>query len=597
MIYILGLSFFYHDSAAALLKDGKIIAAAQEERFTGKKHTPDFPEKAIQFCLDFAKIKVKDLNYIVFYEKPFEKFERILKSLLSTYPKSIISFNDILTAWFSKKLWVEDIIINKTNVESEKVFFVEHHLSHAASSFFSSPFKESAILTIDGVGEWTTTSKGHGIGDWNKGDKNSITLNKEIRFPYSVGLLYSAFTAFLGFKVNNGEYKVMGMAPYGEPKYINKIKKLIKIYDDGSFKLDLSYFTYHYHNKKSFNRKFVKLFGKPRNPKSEFIVKQKGWQTSYIEPESKHYADMAASIQKVTEEIIIKMANQLYKEIKSDNLCIAGGVGLNSVANGMLLNKTPFKNLYIQPAAGDAGGAVGAALYLYHVGLKKPRNYIMDNVFLGKEYSNKEIKKFLDKNKIKYTWLPDKKLFDKIIKELNDKKIIGWYQGRFEWGPRALGNRSILADPRYPEIKDIVNMKIKFREPYRPFAPAVLEEDAEKFFKIKNSGNLLPAKFMLYVTDVINNKRNIIPAVTHVDGTGRLQTVIKKDNPRYYDLIKRFKQKTGIPIILNTSFNLKGEPIVNTPQDAYNTFMKSGMDLLVLNNFIINKSGCRFNEY
>ncbi len=590
LMYILGLSFFYHDSAAALLKDGKIIAAAQEERFTGKKHTPDFPEKAIRFCLDFAKIKTENLDYVVFYEKPFKKFERILKSLLATYPKSIVSFKDILTAWFSQKLWIEDIVISKTGIEAEKVFFVEHHLSHAASAFFASPFKKAAILTIDGVGEWTTTAKGYGIADWRKGEKNSIELTQEIRFPHSLGLLYSAFTAFLGFKVNNGEYKVMGMAPYGEPKYVNKIKKLIKIYKDGSFKLDLSYFTYHYHNKKTFNRKFAKLLGKPRDPKSEFIVEQKGWQTSYIEPESKFYADIAASIQKVTEEIVIKMANQLFKETNLANLCIAGGVGLNSVANGLLLKNTPFKNLYIQPAAGDAGGAVGAALYFYHVGLKKPREYVMDSAFLGEMYSDKQIKEFMDRNRIKYIRLPDKRLFDVIIKELSNKKIAGWFQGRFEWGPRALGNRSILADPRYPEIKDIVNMKIKFREPYRPFAPAVLEEDAEKYFEIKSVKNLLPAKFMLCVANVKRNKRNKIPAVTHVDGTGRLQTVIRKDNPRYYDLIKRFKQKTGVPVILNTSFNLKGEPIVSTPEDAFNTFKKSGMDLLVLNNFLISKS-------
>ncbi len=589
-MYILGLSFFYHDSAAALIKDGKVIAASQEERFTRKKNTADFPEKAIQFCLDFAKIKLKDIDHIVFYEKPFEKFERIFKSLLTTYPKSIISFKDIITAWFGKKLWIEDIIINKCKADEKEIFFVEHHLSHAASSFFASPFKESAILTIDGVGEWTTTSKGYGISDWKKGDKNSITLTHEIRFPYSLGLLYSAFTAFLGFRVNNGEYKVMGMAPYGKPKYVNKIKKLIKINNDGSFKLDLSYFTYHYHNKKSYNRRFVKLFGKPRDPKSEFVVKQKGWQTSYIEPESKYYADIAASIQKVTEEVIVKMANQLYKETKSENICIAGGVGLNSVANGMVLAKTPFKNLYIQPAAGDAGGAVGAALYFYHIGLKKPRKYIMDNAYLGKEYSDKEIRTFLNKNKLKYEYLPDNKLFTKIIKAMNDKKIIGWFQGRFEWGPRALGNRSILADPRFPDIKDIINMKIKFREPYRPFAPSILVEDTEQYFVVKNKKNLMPAKFMLYVADVKKAKRNKIPAVTHVDGSGRLQTVFKKDNPRYYNLIKMFKKKTGIPVIVNTSFNLKGEPIVNTPENAFNTFSKSGMDLLVLNNFLIDKN-------
>ncbi len=456
--------------------------------------------------------------------------------------------------------------------------------------FFCSPFKEAAILTIDGVGEWATATKGYGISDWQKGDKNSIILNKEIRFPHSLGLLYSTFTAFLGFKVNEDEYKVMGMAPYGNPVYVDKIKRLINICNDGSFKLDLSYFSYHYHNKKSFNCKFIKLFGKPREPKSEFIAQQKGWQLKYIEPQSKYYADIAASIQKVTEDVIIQILNQLYKEIGNKNLCIAGGVGLNSVANGLILKRTPFKNLYIQPAAGDAGGAVGAALYLYHIGLKKPRNYIMENVYLGKEYSDKEFEKFLKKNRIKHRKIEDKTLFDIIVKEMTQKKIVGWFQGRAEWGPRALGNRSILADPRFEDVKDIVNKKIKFREPYRPFAPAVLSEDAEKYFDIKNIDDFYPVRFMLYVCKVKKDKRDKIPAVTHIDGTGRLQIVFKKDNPRYYNLIKRFKQKTGVPVILNTSFNLRGEPIVNSPENAFNTFRRSGMDILVLNNFLINKT-------
>ncbi|MBN1897260.1 MAG: hypothetical protein JW827_00665 [Spirochaetes bacterium] len=586
---ILGLSFFYHDSGAALLKDGRIIAAAQEERFVRVKNTHEFPGGAINFCLEFAGLKTRDLDYVVFYEKPFEKFERIFKTLLASYPRSVISFRDIISAWFKEKLWVEDIISSKLNVPVEKIYFVQHHLSHAASTFFASPFKEAAILTIDGVGEWTTTAMGRGTADWTNGKNNSLILEKEVKFPHSLGLLYSAFTAFLGFKVNEGEYKVMGMAPYGQPKYTDKIKKLIELYEDGSFKLDLSYFSYHYHNQKTFNRKFIRLFGKPRDPKSEFIAKLKDWQVEYIEPQSKFYADIASSIQAVTEEIILKMAHEAHKVTKSKNLCIAGGVGLNSVANGKILEKTPFKNLYVQPASGDAGGAVGAALYLYHIGLKKPRKYIMDSAFLGKEYTDKEIRSFLDANRIPHQRFEDKKLFDEIIKAMNDKKIVGWFQGRFEWGPRALGNRSILADPRFADIKDIVNVKIKFREPYRPFAPAVLVEDCEKYFQIKNVRNNLPARFMLVVADVKKDKRKKIPAVTHVDGSGRLQTVDRKDNPRYYNLIKRFKQKTGVPVILNTSFNLKGEPIVNTPENAYHTFMKSGMDMLVLNNFLIKK--------
>ncbi len=588
-MYILGLSFFYHDSAAALLKDGEIIAAAQEERFSRKKNTPDFPEEAIKFCLEFANINIKDIDYIVFYEKPFEKFERIFKSILATYPRSIISFKDIITAWFGKKLWIKDIIADKLDISTDKIYFVEHHLSHAASSFLSSPFNSAAILTIDGVGEWATTTIGVGKRDIKTGN-NKIILEKEIHFPHSIGLLYSAFTAFLGFKVNEGEYKVMGMAPFGEPKYVNKIKdNIVYINRDGSFKLNMKYFTYHYHNKKTYNRKFKKVFGPPRKPDSDFVAKLKGWKVDIIEKESKYYADVAASIQKVTEDIILNIVNKLYEESKEKYLCIAGGVGLNSVANGRILRESKFENIYIQPASGDAGGAVGAALYFYYVVLKNKGKYVMENAYLGKEYSDNDIKYFLNKNGIPYKRLPDTKLYDEVIKALGEKKIVGWFQGRFEWGPRALGNRSILADPRFPEIKDIVNLKIKFREPYRPFAPAVLDEDVEKYFEIKNPDKVLPAKFMLLVTNVRKSKRNKIPAVTHVDGTGRIQIVKRKDNRRYYDLIKRFKEKTGIGVILNTSFNLKGEPIVNTPENAFNTFMKSGMDLLVLNNFIIYK--------
>ena len=588
-MYILGLSFFYHDSAAALLKDGEIIAAAQEERFSRKKNTPDFPEEAIKFCLEFANINIKDIDYIVFYEKPFEKFERIFKSILATYPRSIISFKDIITAWFGKKLWIKDIIADKLDISTDKIYFVEHHLSHAASSFLSSPFNSAAILTIDGVGEWATTTIGVGKRDIKTGN-NKIILEKEIHFPHSIGLLYSAFTAFLGFKVNEGEYKVMGMAPFGEPKYVNKIKdNIVYINRDGSFKLNMKYFTYHYHNKKTYNRKFKKVFGPPRKPDSDFVAKLKGWKVDIIEKESKYYADVAASIQKVTEDIILNIVNKLYEESKEKYLCIAGGVGLNSVANGRILRESKFENIYIQPASGDAGGAVGAALYFYYVVLKNKGKYVMENAYLGKEYSDNDIKYFLNKNGIPYKRLPDTKLYDEVIKALGEKKIVGWFQGRFEWGPRALGNRSILADPRFPEIKDIVNLKIKFREPYRPFAPAVLDEDVEKYFEIKNPDKVLPAKFMLLVTNVRKSKRNKIPAVTHVDGTGRIQIVKRKDNRRYYELIKRFKEKTGIGVILNTSFNLKGEPIVNTPENAFNTFMKSGMDLLVLNNFIIYK--------
>ncbi|MBI2251821.1 MAG: carbamoyltransferase [Armatimonadetes bacterium] len=569
-MYILGISSYYHDACAALIKDGQIIAAADEERFTRLKHDYNFPIQAIDFCLKEAKIESKNLDYGVFYEKPFLKFERILMTILAKLPQTLGVFRESMLSWLTDKIWVKSHIKEKLNIPEEKIFFSEHHYSHAASSFFTSPFKESAILTIDGVGEWTTAALGIG-------KDLEINLFREIKFPHSLGLLYSAFTAFLGFEVNEGEYKVMGMAPYGKPKYVEKVYKLIELKEDGSFNLNLDYFSYHYSKVKTFNANFEKLFGNPVLPSFSNEIKE-------------YYCDIASSIQKVAEDILIKMANFLYKETEMENLCMAGGVALNSAANFKILNQTPFKNIYIIPACGDSGGAAGAAFYLYHQILKHPRVFIMEHAYWGKAYSNLEIKDFLDLKGINYqNFSDDEVLLTKIAEALNKGKVIGWFQGKFEYGPRALGNRSILADARKKEMKEIVNKKIKFREPFRPFAPSVLEDKAEEFFEIEEACLHYPLRYMLYVVAVKEDKKEIIPAVTHIDGTARIQTVNKKFNPRYYNLIYKFYEITGVPVILNTSFNLKGEPIVNTPENAYNTFCKSDMDLLVLENFLIAK--------
>lgn len=569
-MFILGISCYYHDSAACLIKDGELIAAAAEERFTRKKHDSGFPENAINFVLGEEKITSADLDYVVFYEKPFIKMERILLSIFQNVPYSFSLFKDSLNVWFTEKLWIKNTIKEKLKINEKKILFVEHHISHSASSFFCSPYEEAAILTCDGIGEWTTTTLGVGY-------KNKVKILKELKFPHSLGLLYSVFTAFLGFEVNEGEHKVMGMAAYGKPRYVEKIYKLIDISDDGSFFLNMDYFSYHFSGRKSYNSKFEKLFGKPRNPEDSETL-------------SPYYADIAASIQKITEEILIRMANYLYKETKLKKLCIGGGVGLNSVANYRILKETPFEEIYIQPACGDAGGAIGCALYLYHSVLDKPRKFIMEHVYWGKKYRKEDIKNFLEKKSVNYRYIEDEeKLLDILTSFLLKGKVIGFFQGKFEWGPRALGNRSILADARNPLMKDIVNRKIKFREIFRPFAPSVLLEEAEEYFSLKNPSLHYPLKFMLYVVDVKEEKRKIIPAVVHVDGTARPQVVEKDKNRFYYLLIKKFAEKTGVGVILNTSFNLKGEPIVNTPEDAFNTFLKSEMDILVLENFIIEK--------
>jgi carbamoyltransferase len=591
-VQILGLSCYFHDAAAALFRDGVLIAAAEEERFTRKKHDYEFPQNAIDFCLRTGQIDAREIDYVVFFEKPFIKFERLLLSSMQTFPFSHKVFREAMVTWFGDKLWIKHLIQNRLNVPASKIFFSEHHLSHAASAFFCSPFDEAAILTVDGVGEWTTASFGIGKG-------TDIKLIKEIRFPHSIGLLYSAFTAFLGFEVNEGEYKVMGMAPFGFPRYVDKVRQLIRFGDDGSFELDMDYFSFHYSTDRTFNKKFVELFGEPRNPKSHFFTPATDYPTYFGDKPSnfteagrinQHYADIAASIQAVTEEAMLRMASALHRETGLTKLCMAGGVALNSVANGKILRETPFEQIYVHPAAGDSGGAIGAALYVYHSILGKPRSFVMDHAYYGQEHSAADIESFLNQENIPYQRLENEdQLLERVTGQLQDGKVVGWFQGRFEWGPRALGNRSILADPRRNDMKDIVNVKIKFREPFRPFAPSVLAEKAEDYFVLDNAASHYPARFMLYVVDVKKEKQDVLPAITHVDGTGRLQTVNSEFNPRYYNLIHTFGEATGVPVLLNTSFNLKGEPIVNTPREAYSTFSRSGMDTLVLENYIIEK--------
>lgn len=592
-MYVLGISCYYHDAAAALLKDGKLIAGAEEERFTRKKHDFDFPENAIDFCLNFAGISGGDLDYVVFYEKPFHKFERILMTTLQSFPKSWNVFREAMITWLSDKLWVKNTIKAKLGVEESKILFGEHHLSHAASAFYPSPFEEAAILTVDGVGEWTTAAMGIGKG-------TEIKLLKEIKFPHSLGLLYSAFTAFLGFQVNEGEYKVMGMAPYGKPTYIDKIyDNLIKVANDGSFWLNMDYFSYHYSAEKTFNNRFEDLFGKPRPPEMQFFTSDTRFPSYFGDKPSnyselcrvnEYYADVAASIQRVTEETILKLVNSLCEETGMKKLCLAGGVALNSVANGRILLETPIEELFIQPSAGDGGGALGAALHAHHGLLGKPRTFVLKHAFWGQEYSEGEIKKFLKGNNIPYKYFPDdEKLLDMLVDDLLNGKVIGWFQGRFEWGPRALGNRSILADPRSEEMKDLVNIKIKFREPFRPFAPVILEEKLANYFHGGDkAAKQYPSRYMLLVLPLKDNKADTVSAVNHM-GTGRLQTIRKEWNPRYYQIVKKFGEATGVPVLLNTSFNLRGEPIVTTPANAFYTFSKSGIDVLVLENFMIRK--------
>lgn len=591
---ILGLSCYYHDAAAALLEDGILVAAAQEERFSRRKHDPGFPGHAVAFCLRQAGCVAADLDYVVFYEKPFLKFERLLTTLVATVPRSGRLFREAMLAWLGDKLWLKQHIAERVGVPSDRILFVEHHLSHAASALYCSPYPEAALLTVDGVGEWTTAALGRGTGAWNGAGENRIVLDAELRFPHSLGLLYSAFTAFLGFEVNEGEYKVMGMAPYGEPRYLDRVRRVAHVYDDGSLHLDLSYFTFPYHTQRTFSRKFEALFGTPRDPRARFVTDHTSRYDDPTPPtraeveRNQYYADVAASIQAMTEEVLLRMARHLHARTGLRRLCLAGGVALNSVANFKILTETPFEELYVQPAAGDAGGALGAALYVYHVLLGQPRRFVLEHAAWGEDHDGAPIADFIRRTGLRAEQCAgEDRLLDRVVDLLDRGKVVGWLQGRFEWGPRALGHRSILADPRRAEMKDIVNTKIKFREPFRPFAPSVVAKKAGDFFALPDVERHLPARFMLYVVPVLQPEA--LPAITHADGTGRLQVVNPQTNPRYHRLLERFGEATGVPVLLNTSFNLKGEPIVNTPADAVRTFRASDMDALVLDDWVVMK--------
>ncbi len=586
-IYILGISAYYHDSAACIVKDGKILAAAQEERFSRKKHDHRFPEGAIKFCLDYAGIKASDLDLVAFYDKPFLKFERLLETYLSFAPVGIKSFIKAMPLWIKEKLWMKELIGKELGYEG-KIIFPEHHESHAASAFFPSPFKEAAILTMDGVGEWTTSS--YGVGK-----RNSIELWADIKFPHSLGLLYSAFTYYTGFKVNSGEYKVMGLAPYGEPKYKKIIyDHLIDVKDDGSFRMNMDYFNY-CAGLTMTNSKFDKLFGgPPRVPETKLTQKD---------------MDLACSLQEVTEEIVLKMGNHVYKETGFKNLALAGGVALNCVANGKLLREGPFENIWIQPAAGDAGGALGAALVGWYCYLENPRladgkTDSQAGSYLGPDFNDDEIDSFIKKHNYPAKKLVEDELIRTVSKLIAKEKVIGWFDGRMEFGPRALGARTIIGDARSPKMQALMNIKIKFREGFRPFAPSVLYEKVGEYFEIEKE-----SPYMLLVADVkkerrikmtdkeeslwgiekLNVVRSDIPAITHVDYSARLQTVHKETNPRYHKLISQFEKDTGCAVIINTSFNVRGEPIVCTLEDAYKCFMRTNIDYLVLGNYLLSK--------
>ncbi len=590
---ILGISAFYHDAAACLVQDGRIVAAAQQERFSRRKHDESFPTNAISYCLRHGAVEPGDLDFVVFYDKPLTKFFRIIRTHFQVAPFGLKSFLQAIPVWTREKLWAPYIIDKEIRDLGygvpRQLYFTEHHESHAASAFFPSPFEAAAILTMDGVGEWATTTIGVGIG-------NKITLESEIRFPHSLGLLYSAFTYFAGFRVNSGEYKLMGLAPYGEPTYASRIReKLIDVRDDGSFRLDLSYFNY-LGGLTMTNEKFHQLFdGPPRQPESQITRRE---------------MDVARSIQVVTEEIVIKLARSAGRRSGTKNLCLAGGVALNCVANGKILENSDFEEIWIQPAAGDAGGALGAALYAWYQYLDSPREVQrgrdgMAGGRLGPQFGEDEIQAFLDANKFAYRRLEKQEWAPTIAKLIADQKVVGLFQGRLEFGPRALGGRSILADSRSPEMQSRMNLKIKYRESFRPFAPAVLRECVSDYFDLERE-----SPYMLLVAPVkkahrikagqqdrtktlrerVNEKRSSIPAVTHVDFSARVQTVSAQNSPRFYELIQAFDDLTGCGLVVNTSFNVRGEPLVCTPEEAYNCFMRTGMDHLVLENFLLSKT-------
>jgi len=594
MISILGISGFYHDSAAVLINDGKIIAAAQEERFTRKKHDSSYPFHAVEFVLRNSKLKLRELDYIAFYEKPFLKFERLLETYVACAPRGFKSFSMSMPIWLREKLFQKKMLFNELKSHDEnfkdinKIYFSEHHLSHSASAFYPSPFKDAVVLTLDGVGEWATTTVA-------KGHDNNLEILKEIHFPHSIGLLYSAFTYYIGFKVNSGEYKVMGLAPYGKPTFKNLIlDNLVDLKDDGTFRLNMKYFDYAT-GLKMINEKFLKLFGQPvRDPKEDLL--------------NQFHMDIACSIQSVTEEIILRLAKSIAKESDSKNLCMAGGVSLNCVANGKILKEKVFENIWIQPAAGDAGGALGAALAVWHKELKNERflpiKDEMQGSFLGPNFNDDEVEKTLSSLGAKYKKFPEDELLEITAKELSQNKTIGWFQGRMEFGPRALGARSIIADPRSDKMQKNLNLKVKFRESFRPFAPSVIREDLSEWFELDKD-----SPYMLLVADVnksirremtneekklfgieqLNIKRSNIPAVTHVDYSARIQTVHEETNPKYYKLLQCFKKITNCPVIVNTSFNVRDEPIVCSIEDAYKCFVGTGLDILVCENFILYK--------
>ncbi len=587
-MYILGISCYYHDSAAALIKDGKIVAAAQEERFTRKKHDFNFPTHAIAYCLKEGGITAKDLSYVAFYDKPLLKFERLLETYIAYAPRGIKSFFMAMPLWLKEKLWIPSMIERDLGFEGE-ILFPEHHESHAASAFYPSPFQEAAFLTLDGVGEWTTTS--YGIGK-----DNMIQIHGELNFPHSLGLLYSAFTYFTGFKVNSAEYKVMGLAPYGEPKYVKQIyDHLLDLKEDGSFKMNMEFFDY-CAGLKMTNGKFDELFGgPPRQPESKLTQRE---------------MDLARSVQEVTEEIMLRQARHVYKETGQKYLVLAGGVALNCVGNGRLLREGPFEKLWIQPAAGDAGGALGAALYVWHAYLGNPRKANPNKdaqmgSYLGPSYSDEEIEHFLRMNEIVYQKVSPEELPEIVADLIAQENVIGWFQGRMEFGPRALGSRSIIGDARSPKMQSIMNLKIKFRESFRPFAPSVLREKVSDYFEMECESpymllvapvredrrvKMTEEQEKLFGIDKLNVPRSDIPAVTHVDYSARIQTVEREDHPLYYDMINAFYKKTGCAVIINTSFNVRGEPIVCRPIEAYKCLMRTNMDYLVMGNYIIAKT-------
>jgi carbamoyltransferase len=596
-MYVLGISCYYHDAAAALLEDGVLVAAAEEERFTRRKHDFGFPHHAIAFCLRQAGIEACDLDYVVFYEKPLLKFERILMTTLQTFPRSWGVFRESMIAWFNEKLWIKGRILTALDIPAKKLLFVEHHLSHAASAFFCSPYAEAAIVTVDGVGEWTTATMGRASADWDGSGRNAIELFDEIRFPHSLGLLYSAFTAFLGFRVNNGEYKVMGMAPYGRPNRQGDVYRLIEVGEDGGFRLNMDYFSFHHSTSRTFNDNFVELFGEPRVHDSVFYTPTTHPERDHPQWDgatarrNQHYADIAASIQRVTEDTLLKIVTHAHRRTGLNRLCLAGGVALNSVANGRILRETPFQDVFIQPAAGDSGGALGAALYAWHVLLGRPRLFVLDHAYWGEGYSRDEVRTAVHAAGWPHRKLADpERLAEMMVDDLCAGRVIALFQGRFEWGPRALGNRSILADPRRAEMKEIVNARIKYREPFRPFAPVILEHRAADFYAgVGDAARHFPLRYMLMVCPTKDGQGERIQAVTHRGGTGRLQTVRREWNPLYYRVVELFGEATGVPVLLNTSFNLRGQPIVNRPGEALHTFGQSDIDTLYMDGFVVRK--------